>query len=169
MPLRIIPERGQVPENGSEASPEKRGDILHDDVAGSNFANKTGVLRPEAASFTCEPRALASDGDILAGKSSANNVHFSDMRGLQLSHVTVDGDARPMLGQHAPRKLLDLAERDGLEAARPFKAQREPADAAEQVEDAQLVAPYAALDAALVRGFGVCGEGDGIFHAGISC
>jgi hypothetical protein len=129
MPLRIVPERGQVPENGSESSPEKRGDILHDDVSGSNLANKTGVFTPEAAAFTCEPRAFASRADILAGKSAANNVDWSDMFRLQLPHVSMDGYVRPVLRQHAAGKLLDFAEGDGLEAARPLKAKAEAADA----------------------------------------
>ncbi len=46
IPPRIVPARGQVPENDVEASPEKRGDIFHDDEAGSKLANETGVLAP---------------------------------------------------------------------------------------------------------------------------
>src|SRR5690606_35077009 len=35
VPLRVIPARGQVPENSIEASATERGDVFHDDVAGS--------------------------------------------------------------------------------------------------------------------------------------
>jgi hypothetical protein len=137
VPLRIIPARGQVPENVAKSSPEKRGDIFQDDVVGSNLANEAIDFAPEPAALTCEARAMASVGDILAGKSPTNNVDCSDMFCLQLSYVVVDGDARPMLGENAPRELLDLAEGDRLEAARALKAQTKPANPAEQVKDAE--------------------------------
>jgi hypothetical protein len=139
VPLRVIPERGQVPENGSDASPEKRGDILHDDVAGAKLANETGVLDPEAAALTREPRAFASNGDFLAGEAAAKNVNCSDIRALQLSNVTMDGDMRPVLCQHAARVFFNLAERHGFKSTRALKAKREATNAAEQVQEAQLV------------------------------
>jgi hypothetical protein len=46
MPFRIKPERGQGPENDAEPSMKQICDVLHDDEEGSNFANKSGVLRP---------------------------------------------------------------------------------------------------------------------------
>jgi len=46
MPLRIIPERGQVSENVAKPSTKQRCDVLHDDVAGTKFANETGIFRP---------------------------------------------------------------------------------------------------------------------------
>ncbi len=35
MPFRIIPERGQVSENGAKPSTKQSCDVFHDDVAGS--------------------------------------------------------------------------------------------------------------------------------------
>ena len=35
VPLRIIPERGQVPENSSESFIKESCDVLHEDVGGS--------------------------------------------------------------------------------------------------------------------------------------
>jgi hypothetical protein len=46
VPLRVIPERGQVSENSLNSPSKQSCDVLHDDVAGSNFANKTGELSP---------------------------------------------------------------------------------------------------------------------------
>jgi hypothetical protein len=46
MPLRIIPERGQVSENVSKPSTKQSCDVFHDDVEWSNLANKSGVLSP---------------------------------------------------------------------------------------------------------------------------
>jgi hypothetical protein len=46
MPLRIIPERGQVSENVSKPPKKECCDVLHDDEAGSYLANKSGVIAP---------------------------------------------------------------------------------------------------------------------------
>jgi hypothetical protein len=46
VPLRIVPERGQVSENVSKPSMKQCCDVLHDDVARSNLANNSGVLAP---------------------------------------------------------------------------------------------------------------------------
>jgi hypothetical protein len=35
VPLRVIPERGKIPENCFHPSMKQRCDVLHDDVAGS--------------------------------------------------------------------------------------------------------------------------------------
>lgn len=43
-----------------------------------------------------------------------------------------------MLRQHAPAEWIDLAERDRLKAAGAFQPEAETADAAEEVEHAQL-------------------------------
>lgn len=152
VPFRVIPERGQVPENGSESSPEKRGDIFHDDVSGSNLANKTGVFTPEAAAFTCEPRAFASRGDILAGKSSANNVGCDAIRAQSADgeglDIVIDRHLRPVFRQHAARERFDLAEGDRLKAARPLKAQAEAADARKEIKHSELGALLPVLDSA---------------------
>ena len=46
VPFRVIPERGQVSENSAHTSNKQVCDVLHDDVAGSNLANNSGVLAP---------------------------------------------------------------------------------------------------------------------------
>ncbi len=137
-PLSVIPDSGQISANGRHASPEKRGDIFHEDVGGSKLANKTGVLAPKSRPSTFNAGAFACVRDVLAREPAANNVDCSDMLGLQLSNVAVDGNAGPMLGEHAARELLDLAEGHRLETARPLKPQAEAADAAEKIENAQL-------------------------------
>lgn len=50
VPLSIIPERGQVSENGSESPSKQSCDVFHNDESGSNFANKAGELAPQSAS-----------------------------------------------------------------------------------------------------------------------
>jgi len=46
MPLRIIPERGQVSENVSKPPTKQCCDVFHDDEAGSYLANKPCVFAP---------------------------------------------------------------------------------------------------------------------------
>lgn len=46
MPLRVIPERGQVSENLAVPSTKQSCDVLHDDVPRSNLANDSGELDP---------------------------------------------------------------------------------------------------------------------------
>lgn len=46
MPLRVIPERGQVSENLAVPSTKQSCDVLHDDVPWSNLANDSGELDP---------------------------------------------------------------------------------------------------------------------------
>jgi hypothetical protein len=51
VPLRVIPERGQVPENLAERSAivdsQEVSDVLHEDEAGSKLANGSRELGPE--------------------------------------------------------------------------------------------------------------------------
>jgi hypothetical protein len=42
-----------------------------------------------------------------------------------------------MLSQHAPAERIDLAERDGLEPARPLKTQVEAADSGKEAKHAK--------------------------------
>lgn len=47
----------------------------------------------------------------------------------------MDGQSRPVAREYFPAERLDLAERYGLEAARRLQAERESADAGEEIED----------------------------------
>lgn len=46
VPLRVIPERGQVSENFAVPSTKQSCDVLHDDEARSNVANDSSELDP---------------------------------------------------------------------------------------------------------------------------
>ncbi len=141
-PFRIVPERGKVPENDVEPSPKKRGNVLHDDVAGSKFANKTGVLPPKSRSLAVDARAFAGERDILAGKSAANNVDCFNVCSFERAHVVENGNIGPVLRQHAARELFDLAKGDRLEAARAFEAQREPANAGKKIQHSEFLGEF---------------------------
>jgi len=49
-----------------------------------------------------------------------------------LSDISIDRNSRPILVKYADGEGLNLAERDGLEAARPFKAKVKATDTGEQ-------------------------------------
>ena len=144
VPSRVIPERGKVSENSGKSSSPQSPDVLHDDELRSKLANQAAVLSPQSASFSVETRTSASHRYVLAGKAAADGVDGCDSIGskpgsVKVSHVVIDGYVRPVLGQHAPAEVLDLAEGDGLKAC-AFQAEAERADAAEQVEQHHAVA-----------------------------
>src|ERR1700740_824397 len=131
VPLRIIPERGQVSENVSEPSMKQVCDVLHDDEARSKFANKASVMRPEAAALTSEPHALSRTTDVLARETPADDIDSNSVCGElsagEVSNVMVAGNLGPVLRQCLACEWFDLAERDRLEPASPRKAQVKPA------------------------------------------
>lgn len=149
MPFRIIPERGQGSENGIQPSRKQRSDVLQDDEAWSQFANKTGDLVEQAASCACQSCAKSCEADVLAGETAADNVNGNSTGSKsfagKLAHVAVAGHVGPVLGEDFAGVFFDFAERDGFEAivCSPFKmgalqAEAEAADAAEKIKDAQL-------------------------------
>lgn len=143
MPLRIIPERGQGSENGIQPSRKQRADVLQDNKSRSQVANKTGDLIEKTTSLACESGALPCKTDVLAWETARNDIDGNSIGskslGCEFAHVAIAGDVWPVLCEDTTGELLNFAERDGLETARPFKTQRKAADAGKQVEDAQLV------------------------------
>nr|WP_052757334.1 hypothetical protein [Sphingobium chungbukense] len=149
VPARIIPERGQVTENAGEplstGSRKEFWHVFHDRKCGSNFANKTGELAPKAGALAINSRSLSSFRQVLAGEASADDIDGNSVSGqsvgCEFSNVMIARHLRPVFRQHAAGKFFDLAKGDRLETASALKAKAETADAAEQVEDAQLLAP----------------------------
>lgn len=129
VPDRIIPERGQVAEHPGEPSTcgsrKEFWYVLHDRDAGSNLANKAGVLSPETGTLAINARSFASLGQVLTGKTPADCVNGNSIGskslGSEFSDIMVTEHLRPMFRQHAAREGFDLAESDSLEAARAFQ------------------------------------------------
>jgi hypothetical protein len=63
IPRRVVPERGQRPENlspdGSVVESKDVRHVLHEDVSGSKLANGSGHLSPQNGLGMVEPVALA--------------------------------------------------------------------------------------------------------------
>ena len=73
VPLRVIPERGQVPENVAHPPVKEPCDVLHEHVARSKLANESGEFGPEPTFVGLgESSAVLADG--LARKASAENI-----------------------------------------------------------------------------------------------
>ena len=79
VPFCIKPERGQVSKNSVKPPSKQSCDVLHDDVAGSKFANDSGVILPEAAAFALNSDAVAGAADVLAGEAAADDINSNSI------------------------------------------------------------------------------------------
>jgi len=133
VPFRIIPERGQGSENTVKPSTKQSCDVLHDDVLRSKFANKTGVLCPEARPFALNPCASSGDADVLAGEAPADDINSNSICGKSIggefSDIFVNRDVGPMLGEDTTGERFDFAEGDSLKAARALQAEAKASNA----------------------------------------
>lgn len=151
VPLRVIPERGQVAENSAERSAaierKQPWDVLQDRVTRLNLANDSGEFRPKVP-FVGFAAPRSGDAERLAREPAANNVDCDSIGAKPLggegSHVVVTGHVGPMLAEDGAAVGLDFAERDGSHSG-ALEPEAESADAAEKVEDihARLELPSA--------------------------
>jgi hypothetical protein len=81
--LRVIPDRGQVPENLLKPSSKQACDVLHDRVLRSNLANESRKLRPKPRALAGEPSSLASERNILTGETAADEIWKLSMTVLE--------------------------------------------------------------------------------------
>ena len=130
LPFRIVPERGKRSEYRWKPPVNKRWDVLHDDVSGSNHANDSMVFPPKTRPLAVEARALACQADILAGESSNEHVWpfgaFASFR-VEGSHVWENRDMGPVLVEDLGAEIILLALPDHLEAS-ALEPQLEAAD-----------------------------------------
>jgi hypothetical protein len=138
MPFRIEPERMEISKDGVQSASAKLGAVFDDNDPRCDLVDKPCELAPKSAARIFESSTLAGDADTLAGKAPADCVNGNSIGSKslcgKLSNVMVTGHLGPVFREDAAGKLFDLAERDGLEPARPLQAEREPAYTAEQVE-----------------------------------
>src|SRR5690606_18081632 len=129
--------RGQGSENGIQPSRKQRSDVLQDNEARSQFANKTGDFVEQAAPLSCEASALSCKADVLAGEPAADDIDGNSIGSKslcgKLAHVSVAGDIGPVLCEHSAGEVFDFTERDRFKAARPFEAKAKSSYAAEKV------------------------------------
>jgi hypothetical protein len=104
VPLRVIPDLGKVSENGIHPSSKERCDVLHDDVTGSKLANDPVHLVPKTGAFSGESEPLASNADVLTGKTAADEVNFPvAVLWRECANVIMPPNIRPVLLKHSHR------------------------------------------------------------------
>ena len=122
-PFRIIPERGQIPQDDLNPSGEQSAHVFDDDVPGTHFPDESCVVEPQAAARALpDSRMFSSVGDVLTRKTAAEHVHGRQFVAFQRPHILIYGDARPVPGEYRPAKRVDLAKPLMFEA-RPVKAE----------------------------------------------
>lgn len=137
MPLRIIPERSEAPEHDVQSARAKGWDVFDDDPARARFLDDAEVFEPQAGTLPAKAGAFSGDGNVLAGKTAADQIDGHAMLcqgpGAKSTNVVMDWHPWPVLRQHAPAERFDLAEHRRLHAG-TLQPEREAADAAEQVK-----------------------------------
>lgn len=139
IPFSIIPERGQRSENVSEPVSKQLCDVFHDDEIGSKLAHNSSHLEPKAAPFAVKAGACAIGRNILAGKASADDIDGYSIPEQPAccngANIVINRNSGKVFSQRLAGFAINLAERDGLEAASALKPERKAADAAKKIED----------------------------------
>jgi len=76
-PDRIIPDLGKVGKHSVESSGNKEWAVLHECVARSNLTDNSSHFAPKATPLACNSGSLASGTDVLARKSTGDNIDFT--------------------------------------------------------------------------------------------
>jgi len=120
--LRIKPELGQASENDAHSSMKQRCDVLHEDVAGSNLANDSHHVSPQAGPFAVDPLLESGLADVLAWKPASHDVNSAAPRSsVKGAHVIPDRERRQgsiVLSYHKHGLSVGLA-LDGADAPVP--------------------------------------------------
>jgi len=134
VPLRVIPERGQVPENSAHSSSKQSCDVFHDDVAGSKLANESGIFGPKTRAGAVDAGASAGEAEVLAGETSTEDVDRLGLDGGELADIGVARDVRPVAGEDTATEGIGFALPEHAHTG-PLQAEVEPADPGEQGAD----------------------------------
>ena len=145
-PARIEPASGKVSEDsGKSAEPNKSGDVLHEQVAGTHCAQQSSGLGPQPP-LTVNPSSESRHGEVGARKARRDEIHAATEQ-LPWEVLDLRPDRRPIQGlvlhprhEHARTEgfPFDVAHADAVESHQP-QGELEPSVAAEQVEHRQGV------------------------------
>jgi len=89
-------------------------------------------LPPKPASSTVEPRILPGKGNVLAGKTPADEVDGFRRRTADFSDIFKPLCFRPVLREHGTTKLILLRLPDRVAKPGPFQAKLQATDPGEQ-------------------------------------
>lgn len=137
-PFRIEPEAGQLSENSIDPPNKQASNVLHEDEAGSYFANHSRHLEPEAAAFAVESASMPGLRNVLARETAADDVDTSSPGGsVEGLDVVMDRErledsvTLPRL-ENAPAVGVDLDSADAS-VAEQHAAEDATADAGKQM------------------------------------
>jgi len=133
IPFKVVPARGQIGGNSSEAGSKEPWDVLQQHKPGSKYANASEELGPEP-SFVVLSSASSGDTDGLAGEPAANEVDTLHVLPLDLCHVTQVRYVGPMLRQDFAAERVDLRLPHGLHTG-ALQPELEATDTGEQRPD----------------------------------
>jgi hypothetical protein len=97
MPFRIEPDRGQRPKYSVQPSSKQRCHVLQDNNFGLQFANHANGFIKQSASLSIKTCPKSGVGNILTGKSSADDVNTFEVVLSAAANVSLTMDAWPML------------------------------------------------------------------------
>jgi hypothetical protein len=148
-PLRVIPCLGQVSENSTDRRPvpalplpgEERGNVLHDDVSGSYFANDPGELGPKTRAGAGQSGSLAGGAEVLTGESAADDVDRREVFRADLADVLVAPRLGEVLGEDRSAVGVEL-DLPGDLHPRAFEPEVEAADSREERPDIHAALPF---------------------------
>src|SRR5262245_33396770 len=143
VPVRVIPERGQLAEYVSKPPSKESCRVLHECVGGSYLAKDLAVCGPKPA-FVLLDKAAAGNTDRLAGGSSGDKVNRGSWFGSPPFDAGADvvmlGYPRPVRVENDATVGIDfhLTNRGHAGA---FEAELEPANAREQGQHVHVPPP----------------------------
>ncbi|AMD89805.1 hypothetical protein AXF13_06600 [Desulfovibrio fairfieldensis] len=131
-PFRIVPERGQIPQDDLNTAGEQAPHVFNDDVTGPDFPDNPRILIPQTAPCPLlDTRAAARAADVLTWKTTAQHVHRRQICSFEAGHVIIYEGVRPVPGEDGPAERVDLA-KPLMFKARPGEAQVTQTGPAEQ-------------------------------------
>lgn len=75
MPLRIIPERMERPEDGVQSTSAKAEDVFDDRPPRPDFIDEPGVLSPQSTSVSCDTNSFTRITYVLAREAATNQIN----------------------------------------------------------------------------------------------
>jgi hypothetical protein len=131
MPFRIIPDLSQRPENSVQSPSKQRCHVLQHNDSRSEFANQANGLEEQSGAFAVKSCPESGVGNILAGKSTADDVDWFEVVTSTLPDVSFPMDLRPMLFEDSVCIVINL-HLPFANHASPFKTEIKPTDSGKQ-------------------------------------
>lgn len=131
IPVRVIPARGQVPENVAHPPIKESCHVFHDEVSGSHHANGSHHLPPESRAGPGQAGAEPGMAKVLARETATQDVDGLKLSIVHLRDVLAALGLGPVAGEHPPAERIELDLPGHRADAGAFKPQLQAADAAE--------------------------------------